>query len=64
MLAAISVTVLSSRACALIGSAMISRRRRSRERGPAGGPRMIRYPQAGLKQAALRLGFRPRQTIT
>src|SRR5215212_3519910 len=41
MLAAIRTTIRSRRAWALTGSAMISRRRRRRMRGPPGAPRMV-----------------------
>src|SRR5512138_1953117 len=40
MLAAIITTILSSRSCALTRSAMTSRSRRSRTRGPPSAPRM------------------------
>ena len=40
MLAAIRTTILSRRSCALTGSAMTSRSRRSSTRGPPGAPRM------------------------
>src|SRR6478609_8664743 len=40
MLLAMRTTILSSRACALTGSAMTSRRRRNSRRGPPRAPRM------------------------
>src|SRR5215467_2100014 len=40
MLAAISTTILSRRSCALTGSAITSRSRRNKTRGPPSAPRM------------------------
>src|SRR5215472_5863560 len=45
MLAAIKTTILSRRSCALTGSAITSRRRRSRTRGPPSAPRIVWGPQ-------------------
>ena len=41
---AINVTILSRRSCALTGSAITSRSRRSNMRGPPSAPRITNYP--------------------
>ena len=63
MLAAISTTILSSRSCALTGSAMTSRSRRNSTRGPPSAPRIGVSPRGWLEQggsSATRRKSRPR----
>src|SRR5580658_4569794 len=59
MFAAISTTILSRRSCALTGSAITSRRRRSNTRGPPSAPRMAAAPSGLVLAEALPVPRRP-----